>query len=240
MSSYITDEEARKAIVDIGKRMYQRNFVAANDGNISVKVSDNEIWVTPTGVSKGFMSEDMMIKVDLDGNIIEGEGKPSSEIKMHLRVYKENSEIKAISHAHPQVATSFAIAGIPLDQAILPEGVVLLGNIPIAKYATPGTEEVPNSIAPFCKEYNGVLLSNHGALTWGRDIYESFYRLESMEHYANILLNTSYIIGKSRRLSKNQIDNLLEIRNNLGINTGGYPIGGDRELNIEDVIKSEK
>lgn len=236
MPIYMTDKEAKKAIVDIGKRMYQRNFVAANDGNISVKVSENEIWVTPTGVSKGFMTEDMMIKVDLEGNIIEGNEKPSSEIKMHLRVYKENSEIKGISHAHPQVATSFAIAGIPLDKAILPEGVVLLGNIPIAKYATPGTEEVPDSIAPFCKKYNGVLLSNHGALTWGRDIYESFYRLESMEHYANILLNTSYIIGKSRLLSKNQIDNLLEIRKNLGINAGGYPVGEKTEVNLEDII----
>lgn len=236
MSSYMTDEEARKAIVDIGKRMYQRNFVAANDGNISVKVSENEVWVTPTGVSKGFMTEEMMVKVDLEGNIIEGSSKPSSEIKMHLRVYKENKEIKGISHAHPQVATSFAIAGIPLNKAILPEGVVLLGNIPIAKYATPGTNEVPESIVPFCKKYNGVLLSNHGALTWGRDLYESFYRLESMEHYANILLNTSYIIGVSRPLSNNQIDSLLKIREDLGITTGGYPVGEKTEVNLEDVI----
>ena len=157
MRKYLNDEQAKEAIIEIGKRMFAKGFVAANDGNISVKVSDNTLWSTPTLVSKGYMTEDMLVKVDLDGNILEGSLKPSSELKMHLRVYKENPDVYAVTHAHPPVATAFAIAGIALDQAILPEAVVNLGVVPVTKYASPGTKEVPDSIAPFCKTHNGVL-----------------------------------------------------------------------------------
>jgi len=129
----------------------------------------------------------------------------------------------AVAHAHPPKATSFAVAGIQLDKAILPEAIVLLGIVPIAPYATPGTQEVPDSIAPFCKDYNAVLLANHGALTWGRDITEAYHRMESLEHYATIMMYTTYTISKSNELCSSQVEKLIEIRNQMGIKTGGVP-----------------
>lgn len=234
---YPTDDEAKEMIVDIGKRIYDKGFVASNDGNISLKVSENHIWTTPTGVSKGFMTPDMMVKMDLNGSVIKGELKPSSEIKMHLRVYKENSEVKSVTHAHPMNSTICAIAGIPLDMPVLVEAILQLGVIPIAKYATPGTEEVPNSIAPFCKEYNGVLLSNHGALTWGNDIYQSYYRLEVMEYYAKIILELKKMnIG--RPLSNDQIKELEKIKLSNGVTTGRLHRGSDQVFNDKDILPS--
>lgn len=212
--NYPSDSEAKESLVDIGRRIYEKGFVAANDGNISCKVGPNIIWVTPTGVSKGFMTTDMMIKTDLDGNIIEGKLKPTSELKMHLRVYKENPDIMAVNHAHPPIATSFSIAGISLDKPILPEAIVQLGTIPVAHYATPGTQGVPDSIAPYCKTHNAVLLANHGALSWGKDIYQAYYRMESVEYYASILLYTGYIIGKQNELSPSQVEKLSGVRSN--------------------------
>lgn len=220
---YMSDFEAKKAIIEIGKRMYLKGFVAANDGNISCRISDTALWTTPTGVSKGYMTQDMMVKVDLSGEILSGNRKPSSELKMHLRVYEENPDVMAVTHAHPPVATSFAIAGISLDKAILPEAVVQLGTVPIARYATPGTSEVPDSIAPFCRTHNGVLLANHGALSWGKDIFEAFFRLESIEYYATILMYTGNIIGKQNELSSDQVNELIHIRHKLGILSGGMP-----------------
>jgi len=222
-NKYNSDFEAKSIICEIGKRMYNRNYVAANDGNISVKVGPNAIWCTPTGISKGYMTPDMLVKMDLSGKILSGKYKPSSEVKMHLRVYNENPEVNAVCHAHPPVATSFAIAGIQLDKAILPEAVVLLGTVPVAPYATPGTQEVPDSIAPYCKSHNAVLLANHGALTWGADPIEAYHRMESLEHYALIHMYTSKIINKSNELSCTQVDELLKIRENLGIKGGGIP-----------------
>lgn len=214
--NYPSDSEAKRALVDIGRRIYEKGFVAANDGNISCKADANTIWITPTGVSKGYMTPDMMIKINLEGKILDGKLKPSSEYKMHLRVYKENPDVMAVTHAHPPIATSFSIAGISLDKAILPEAIVQLGEVPIAPYATPGSQEVPDSIAPFCKTHNAVLLANHGALSWGKDIYQAFYRMESIEYYANILMYTGYIIGKQNELSHNQVEELLNIRRKLG------------------------
>lgn len=234
-NNYMTDAEAKKAILDIGRRMYNREFVAANDGNISVRVGEDVIWTTPTGVSKGFMSEDMLVKIDLNGNVIEGRLKPSSEIKMHLRVYKENPEILAVTHAHPPIATSFAIAGESLDDAILTEGVLNLGVIHVAEYATPGTDEVPESIAKYVGEYNGVLLANHGALSWGKDVYQAFYRLESIEYYAKIVMYTKYIIGKQNCFSKEQVEKLIEVRKKFGITSGGVPKCGETTMNRDYV-----
>lgn len=235
---YPSDFEAKKIILEIGKRMYNKGFVAANDGNISCKVGPNAIWTTPTGVSKGYMTLDMLVKTDLTGKVLIGNRKPSSEVKMHLRVYNENPDVMAVTHAHPPVATSFAIAGISLDKAVLPEAVVQLGSVPIAHYATPGSQEVPDSIAPYCKTHNGVLLANHGALTWGKDLIEAFYRLESLEYYATILMYTGSIIGRQNELSCSQVDELLHIRKNLGIDKGGVPPCALNASNEHDVISS--
>ncbi|WNF39008.1 class II aldolase/adducin family protein [Bacillaceae bacterium IKA-2] len=238
---YYSDFEAKKLICEIGKRVYNKNFVAANDGNISVKCGPNTIWTTPTGVSKGFMTPDMMVKMDLSGKVLAGKLKPSSEVKMHLRVYKENAEVNAVVHAHPPVATSFAIAGISLEKPISPEAVVLLGRVPVAKYATPGTTEVPDSIAPYCKDYNAVLLANHGALTWGRDLMEAYFRMESLEHYALMTMYSTNIINKTNELSCSQVSDLIDIRTSLGINSGGIPpCKTEVKSNIEQNSVSEK
>ena len=213
MNRYPTDAEAKKMIVEIGRRMYMKNFVAANDGNISCKVDDGTIWTTPTGVSKGFMSEDEMVKMRLDGTIIsQGERKPSSEVKMHLQIYKERNDVGAVCHAHPPVATSFAIAGVSLDKAIYPEAIVNLGTVPCVPYELPGSQKLADSIAPYVKNHNAILLANHGAVTCGNSLMEAWYRLESMEHYAMIIMYTGHIIGKANALSGEQIDELIKIR----------------------------
>lgn len=221
--TYMPEFEAKKMICQIGKRMYDRNFVASNDGNISVRVGKNAVICTPTGVSKGFMTPDMLVKVNLKGERIAGRLMPSSEMKMHLRVYQENEEITAVTHAHPPVATSFSIAGIELNKPLLSEAVVLLGRVPIAPYATPGTNEVPDSVAPFCNTHNAVLLANHGALTWGKTLEEAYHRLETLEHYATILMYTSRIIGETNELNCEQVGTLIDIREKMGIKTGGVP-----------------
>ena len=220
---YLSEKQAKKAIIDIGQRMYVRNFVAANDGNISVKTGDNEVWATPMGVSKGYMKKKMLVKVDLDGNILEGTCKPSSELKMHLRAYQENKEIRAVCHAHPPVCTCYAIAGIPLTAPVLAEAVITLGDVPIAPYAKLGSREVPEAVAPFCHTHNGILLANHGAVTWAEEPYAAWYRLESMEYYANILLITEHILGRQNLLTDEQVGALLAMREKFGIKRGGVP-----------------
>lgn len=223
MGTYISKEEAAKAILDIGQRMYMKNFVAANDGNISVKIGDNEFLATPTGVSKGFMTEDMLVVVDCDGNVINGNRKPSSELKMHLRAYKENNEIKSVCHAHPPICTSFSIAGIELNSPILAEAVITLGNVPIAPYAELGTDEVANVISPYTHTHNGIMLANHGVVTWADDPYAAYYRLESMEYYANIIMITDKILGNQNTLTSEQVDRLISMREKFGITQGGTP-----------------
>ena len=222
-SVYMSEKKAKKAILDIGQRMYVRNFVAANDGNISIRTGENEVWATPTGVSKGFMKKKMLVKVDLEGNVLEGTKKPSSELKMHLRAYQENPELLSVCHAHPPICTCFAIAGIPLDVPVLAEAVITLGDVPVAPYAELGSKEVPEVIAPYCHTHNGVLLANHGAVTWAEDPYSAYYRLESMEYYANILMITGNILKEQNTLTEEQVERLLAMREKFGIKRGGRP-----------------
>ena len=222
-SVYMSEKKAKKAILDIGQRMYVRNFVAANDGNISIRTGENEVWATPTGVSKGFMKKKMLVKVDLEGNVMEGTKKPSSELKMHLRAYQENPELLSVCHAHPPICTCFAIAGIPLDVPVLAEAVITLGDVPVAPYAELGSKEVPEVIAPYCHTHNGVLLANHGAVTWAEDPYSAYYRLESMEYYANILMITGKILKEQNTLTEEQVERLLAMREKFGIKRGGRP-----------------
>ena len=234
---YPTDAEAKKLIVEIGRRMYAKNFVAANDGNISCKVDENTIWTTPTGVSKGFMTEDMLVKLRPDGTVIsQGARGPSSEVKMHLRVYNENPEVGGVCHAHPPISTSFAIAGMSLDRAIYPEALVNLGTVPCVHYETPGSQGIPDSVAPYCRDYNALLLANHGALAWGKDLMEAWYRLESTEHYAMVIMYTGNIIGKANVLSCDQVGELVEIRRRMGISSGGIPACTARPTNTVDVV----
>jgi L-fuculose-phosphate aldolase len=221
----IIEIKYKKLICDIGKRVYEKGFVAANVGNISVRIDENEFLITPTGVSKGFLTSDMIIKVDGEGNVLEGEYKPSTEMKMHLLVYQERPDVHAVLHVHPPYATAFAIAGIPLDQAIMPEAVVSLGTIPLAKYGTPSTDEVPKAVKSHVYDHQGVLLENHGALTWGKDLLRAYYLMESLEFTAKINWISRQLRG-DRELSKENVEKLIDIKNMLGLG-GVSPLGVD-------------
>ena len=234
--NFMSEEEARQAIVRAGKRMYDHGYVVTNDGNISVRISSTEIIVTPTGVSKGFMTPEMMVKMNLNGDVLEAEGtKPSSEVKMHLRVYAEDDSVMAVVHAHPIYATSYAIAGIPLDEPILSEAMLQIGAVPIAKYAKPGTYDVPDGIAPFVKGYGAVLLSNHGALTWGTTLVEAFSRMEVLENYAHISFVVG-LLGGGRGLDVEQVAGLAGIRKEMGLAAIAMPKGRPEKENGKDLI----
>ncbi|HYK74067.1 MAG TPA: class II aldolase/adducin family protein [Pseudoneobacillus sp.] len=212
----ISEIKLKTQICEIGKRIYEKGFVAANDGNISVRIDETSFLVTPTGVSKGFMTPEMLIKVDIDGNVIEGDYKPTSEIKMHLQVYKERPDIHSVVHVHPPYATAFAIAGIPLNQATMPESIVMLGTIPIAEYGTPSTEELSKSICPYMMNHNGVLLENHGALTWGSTLDQAYFRMESLEFCAKVNWIARQMNG-DRELSNDNVEKLITLKHKLGI-----------------------
>ncbi|NLM13378.1 MAG: class II aldolase/adducin family protein [Epulopiscium sp.] len=219
----VNEFEIRKQICDIGQRIYNRGMVAANDGNISVKISDNEFIATPTGVSKGFMKPSMLVKVDGEGKVLASDGihKPSSELKMHLRVYKERPDVKAVVHAHPMYATAFAIAGIPLAKPIMPEAIITLGCVPIAKYGTPSTEEIPDAISEYLQNYDAVLLENHGALSFGVDLMNAYFKMESLEFYAQ-LLYLSTQLGGPKEIPKDEVQRLYELRKKFNM-PGRHP-----------------
>ena len=232
----MNEVQARQAIVDAGTVLYKQGYVVSNDGNISVRISPDTIVVTPTGVSKGDMNPDMMVVMDLDGNVIsKGLRGPSSEVKMHLRVYRENPDVTAVVHAHPIYATSFAIAGVPLDKPILSEAMLQVGVVPVAHYAKPGTTDVPDRIAPFVKDYAAVMLSNHGVLTWGSDLEQALARMEVVENYAKVTLVVNQI-GSERGLSQDQVDGLADIRQNMGLSPIVMPKGNAEVINGTDVI----
>lgn len=215
--------DIKKEMCEIGRRVYDRGMVASNDGNFSVKLNDNEYLCTPTGVSKGFMTPEYICKVDGEGNVLEAnEGfRPSSEIKMHMRVYKERPDVNAVVHAHPMYATTFAIAGIPLEEPIMPEAVIALGSVPIAKYGTPSTVEVPDSIAEFLPRYDAVLLENHGALTYSDSLLNAYHKMESLEFYARLLYQAK-MLGGPQILSQERVEQLYDIRRQMGL-TGRHP-----------------
>jgi L-fuculose-phosphate aldolase len=211
--TFSSERELKKMIVEIGRRMWQRGYVAANDGNISVRLNERELLTTPTGVSKGFMSPEMIIKVDYNGHVLARQSryKPSSEIKMHLEVYKERADVSSVVHAHPPFCTSFAVAGIPLDKCVLPEAIVVLGAVPIAKFGLPSTQEIPEAIRPFLKSSDALLLENHGALTFGTDLMGAYFKLETLEHSAQIVWNAIQL-GNVNILPEKERDRLMTLR----------------------------
>jgi L-fuculose-phosphate aldolase len=214
----INEWELKRQIVEIGKRIWTRNFVAANDGNITVKLNDRELLTTPTGVSKGFMTTDIILKVDMTGKVISGNSnyKPSSELKMHLEVYKERPDVKSVVHAHPPFATSFAVAGIPLNKCVLPEAILVIGAVPTAKYGLPSTMEIPDSIREHIKNSDVILLENHGALTLGTDVLNAYHKMETLEHTASII-SKAIQLGNLNVLPAYERDRLLALRDNYGL-----------------------
>jgi L-fuculose-phosphate aldolase len=190
--------------------------VAANDGNISVRMSDDRVLCTPTGVSKGFLSEDMLAICDMDGTQVAGSMKISSEVRMHLEVYKMRSDINAVVHAHPPTATGFAVAGIELTQCILPEVILGLGGIPLAQYGTPGGPEIVEPMKPLIEEYDAILMANHGVVTMGKHVMDAHFKMETVEHFAKIAL-AAHQLGAVNTLERKQVDDLIGIRSRYGI-----------------------
>ena len=215
--------QLREQICDVCHKMWQLGWVAANDGNVSAKLEDGTFLATPTGMSKSFITPDKLVHIDKTGKILDAlEGyRPSSEIKMHLRCYEEREDVGAVLHAHPPVATGFAVANIPLDDYSMIETVIALGSIPVTPYGTPSTQEVPDAIAPYLPEHDAMLLQNHGALTVGADVITAYYRMETLELFAKISLNAR-LLGGAQELSKENIDRLISMRKNYGV-TGRHP-----------------
>jgi L-fuculose-phosphate aldolase len=216
----VTDQtdQVRADIVEVGRRLWVRGYVASNDGNISVRLGPDRLLMTPASVSKGFMTPDMMVVTDLDGRLISGAPgrKPSSEILMHLVAYRQRADVGAVVHAHPPLATGFAVAGIALDRAVLAEVVTTLGSIPIAEYGTPSTRELADTVAPYIKSHDGLLLANHGALALGRDLFGAYYKMETIEHFAKISL-TARLLGREHLLSREEVMRLQDLRSTYGI-----------------------
>ena len=209
-------ESLRADIVEIGRRMYSRGYTASNDGNISVRIAPDRLLMTPKSVCKGFMTPDMMCVTDLNGQKISGDRDPSSEALMHLEVYRQRPDVNAVVHAHPPTATGFAVAGIPLDRAVLAEVLTTLGSIPLAEYATPSTAELPEAVRKYIKAHDGMLLANHGALTVGTDLYSAYYKMETIEHFAHISL-VARLLGRENLISREEVMRLQDLRGTYGI-----------------------
>jgi L-fuculose-phosphate aldolase len=210
--------QLRLDIVEVGRRLWTRGFVASNDGNISVRLPGDRLLVTPASVSKGFMTPDMLVVTDMDGRILEGAPgrQASSEILMHLVAYRHRPDVHAVVHAHPPLSTGFAVAGIPLDRAVLAEVVTTLGAIPIAEYATPSTPALPAAVEPYVKTHDAVLLANHGALALGADLFAAYYKMETIEHFARISL-VARQLGGEHLLSRDEVGRLQQLRDRYGI-----------------------
>jgi L-fuculose-phosphate aldolase len=211
-----TESALRADIVEVGRRMYARRYTASNDGNISVRLGADRLLMTPKSVCKGFMTPDMMCITDLDGRKLQGDRDPSSEMLMHLEVYRQRADVQAVVHAHPPVATGFAVAGIPLDRAVLAEVLTTLGSVPIAEYATPSTAELPAAVRKYVKAHDGMLLANHGALTIGPDLFNAYYKMETIEHFATISL-VARLLGRENLIAREEVDRLQALRGTYGI-----------------------
>src|SRR5687768_1895898 len=192
-NTYMSEWKLREEMCEVGRRLYNKGFAAANDGNISYRLDENRVLCTPTRVSKGFMKPDDMCIVDMEGKQVSGKRKRTSEILLHLAIYKEQPAARAVIHSHPPHATAFAVAGVDLPTCIHPEAEVFLGPVKTAKYVTPGDTRLGESIKPFVKDSNTILLGNHGVVCYGPDLEDAYYKLEIVDAYARILLLTKQL-----------------------------------------------
>lgn len=207
-----------KQIIEIGRRLYDKGFIAGVDGNLSVRLNSREILITATGISKGFLDPEDVVIVDYGGNTLSGDRKPSSEMKMHLAVYNGRENVHACCHAHPPYATAFSVVEKILPPNILPEVILTLGQIPLVEYAPPGTAAVPRALEKYLKEHDGFILTNHGVLTLGRNLFEAFYRMETVEHYAKIIYIAEQS-GKLNFLDLDEVRRLEKLRESIGTQT---------------------
>jgi L-fuculose-phosphate aldolase len=224
-NSGIHDRKLKEEICEIGRRLYNKGFAAANDGNISIRVGENEVLCSPTMISKGFMTPENICAVDLDGNQIAGTNKRTSEILLHLSIMKARPDVKAVVHCHPPHATAFAVAGEPIPQCILPEVEVFMGEVPIAPYETPGGQKFADTVLPFLKATNTIILKNHGTVSFGKNLQEAYWKTEILDSYCRILLLAKQL-GKVDYFSEQQTRELLDLKQKLGFD--------DPRFHVED------
>jgi L-fuculose-phosphate aldolase len=208
------EQTARREIVRVGQLLYERSYVVSSDGNVSVRLDDGRIVATPTMTSKGRMTEDSLAVTDLKGKPL-NDRKASSELAMHLLVYQERDDVRAVCHAHPPHGTAFAVAGLAIDQPILSEVILTLGCVPLAEYGTPSTSELTEAMRPLVRHHNALLMANHGAVAYGADIWQAFDRLETLEHTAKIAI-LARMLGGSRNLPADAIEKLINVREAAG------------------------
>jgi len=211
-----TEREHREDIVQIGRLVFQKGWVAANDGNITIRLDAERVLASPTGVCKGMMHHDDLIIVDMQGNKIAGRAERTTEIGMHLKIYELRPDVKSVVHAHPPVATGFATAGRPLNLGLLPEVIIGLGCVPLAGYGLPGTPELTEPMIPLIPKYDALLMANHGAVCYGEDVYKAYFRMETMEHFARITL-VAELLGGPKVLPRVEVDKLLDSRTRYGV-----------------------
>jgi L-fuculose-phosphate aldolase len=211
--------QVRIDLVRFGQMLHAQGFVAATDGNLSVRLDSNRVMVTPTGFSKGMLQPEDMVLVDLEGKKLSGATGPSSEIAMHLTIYRMRADVGAVVHAHPCTATGFASAGIALDEPLCSEVVVTLGSVPLAPYATTGSAELSESLQPFIADHNAILMANHGVVTYGADLHQAYMRMEAVEHYAKVVLAARQL-GQPCSLDRREVEKLTHVRARYRMN--GY------------------
>jgi L-fuculose-phosphate aldolase len=210
----MNESEARKLIVEIGRLLYERSYVVSSDGNVSIRVDENTILATPTMMCKGRMTEDALALTDMEGKPL-SDKRASSELAMHLLIYRERPDIKAVCHAHPPHGTAFAVAGLAIDKPILSEVILTLGCVPLTDYGTPSTDELTEAMQPFVKHHNALLMANHGAVAYGEDLWQAFDRLETLEHTAKIAI-LAKALGGANDLPGDAIEKLINIREKAG------------------------
>lgn len=211
VNEYATEDELRRNLVKFGRWLYRLGFMPGSSGNLSVRVNHDCILVTPTGCSKYLLKPEDMVLVDLEGRQLSGSRKATSEIAIHLAAYQARTDVNAVIHAHPPLATGFACAGRALDEPLCSEAVMILGPVPLAPYATTGTDDLAASLATLIPDHTAILMANHGAVTYGESLLDAFLKMETVEHFAHICL-VAHQLGSPRPLQKAEVGELLEAR----------------------------
>ncbi len=211
----MTERQQKEWICEIGRRVYERGFAAANDGNITIRLNEREVLCTPTMVSKGFMKPDDICKVDYEGKQLAGTKRRTSEVLLHLSIYKARPDVHGVVHCHPPHATAFAVAGEPIPKCVLPEVEVFLGEVPIAVYETPGASKFADSVLPYVHDCNTVILANHGTVTFGPDLEKAYFNTEIIDAYCRILILAKQL-GRINYFSEGQTRELLDLKKKLG------------------------
>src|ERR1700704_3020589 len=230
-----SERQYRREMVLFGQMLHQRGYVAATDGNLSVRLDDERIMVTPTSMSKSMLRASDMVVVDLEGNRLAGKRNVSSEIAMHLLIYRLRPDVQGVVHAHPPTATGFAAAGLALNQPLVCEVVIGLGSIPLAKYGTPGTPELTAALEPLVPQYDALLMSNHGVVAYGADLHHAYMKMETVEHFAKIALVT-HLLGQQKPLGSEELGKLMAARSKYqgSRSAAPLPLGVPFSPEVED------